>query len=130
MSPLFHDRHDAGRALAARLQSLAGRPGVVVLGLPRGGVPVAGEVAAALHAPLDVFVVRKIGVPGHEELAMGAVASGGVRVVNPDVAREVGITRQTSLISSSLMSVIVVLLMKKVVGARYWTTSIPPRKSV
>lgn len=95
MSALFHDRHDAGRALAARLQSLARRPGVVVLGLPRGGVPVAGEVAAALGAPLDVFVVRKIGVPGHEELAMGAVASGGVRVVNPDVARELGITRQT-----------------------------------
>jgi predicted phosphoribosyltransferase len=94
MSALFHDRHDAGHRLAARLQSLAGRPGVIVLGLPRGGVPVAGEVAAALGAPLDVFVVRKIGVPGHEELAMGAVASGGVRVVNPDVVREIGVSRQ------------------------------------
>jgi predicted phosphoribosyltransferase len=95
MSALFHDRHDAGRRLAARLHSLAGRPGVVVLGLPRGGVPVAGEVAAELGAPLDVFVVRKIGVPGHEELAMGAVASGGVRVVNPDIVREAGISRRT-----------------------------------
>jgi len=94
MSPLFHDRHDAGRQLAARLQSLAGRPGLVVLGLPRGGVPVAGEVAATLDAPLDVFVVRKIGVPGHEELAMGAVASGGVRVVNQDVVRAAGISRR------------------------------------
>jgi predicted phosphoribosyltransferase len=94
MSALFHDRHDAGRQLAARLQSLTGRPGLVVLGLPRGGVPVAGEVAAALDAPLDVFVVRKIGVPGHEELAMGAVASGGVRVVNQDVVRAAGISRR------------------------------------
>jgi putative phosphoribosyl transferase len=94
MSALFNDRHDAGRQLAARLQSLARRPGLVVLGLPRGGVPVAGEVAAALDAPLDVFVVRKIGVPGHEELALGAVASGGVRVVNQDVVRVTGISRR------------------------------------
>lgn len=94
MSVLFTDRYDAGRRLAARLQPLAGRPGLVVLGLPRGGVPVAGEVAAALGAPLDVFVVRKIGVPGHEELAMGAVASGGVRVVNQDVVHAAGITRR------------------------------------
>ena len=94
MSALFHDRHDAGRQLAAQLQSLAGSPGLVVLGLPRGGVPVAGEVAAALDAPLEVFVVRKIGVPGHEELAMGAVASGGVRVVNQDVVRMAGISRR------------------------------------
>ena len=92
---LFIDRHDAGRQLAGRLQRLAGRPGLVVLGLPRGGVPVAYEVATALHAPLDVFVVRKLGVPGHEELAMGAVASGGVRVVNEDVVRQLGISRQT-----------------------------------
>lgn len=91
----FTDRHEAGRRLAARLQHLAGRPGLVVLGLPRGGVPVAGEVAAALGAPLDVFVVRKIGVPRHEELAMGAVASGGVRVVNEDVIREAGVSRRT-----------------------------------
>jgi putative phosphoribosyl transferase len=102
MSVLFTDRHDAGRQLATRLQRLAGRPGLlpgrpglIVLGLPRGGVPVAFEVASALKAPLDVFVVRKIGVPGHEELAMGAVASGGARVVNQDVVRHLGITRQT-----------------------------------
>jgi predicted phosphoribosyltransferase len=94
MSVLFTDRHDAGRQLAARLQGLAGRPGLLVLGLPRGGVPVAYEVASALHAPLDIFVVRKLGVPGQEELAMGAVASGGVRVVNQDVVRQLGITRQ------------------------------------
>lgn len=95
MSALFTDRHDAGRRLAARLERLVGRPGLIVLGLPRGGVPVAYEVASALHTPLDVFVVRKIGVPGHEELAMGAVASGGVRVVNEDVVRQLGISRQT-----------------------------------
>ena len=94
MAALFRDRREAGQRLAARLQSLAGRPDVIVLGLPRGGVPVAGEVAAALDAPMDVFVVRKIGVPGHEELAMGAVASGGVRVVNPDIIREAGISRR------------------------------------
>jgi putative phosphoribosyl transferase len=94
MSVLFDDRYDAGRRLATRLHSLAGRPGLMVLGLPRGGVPVAGEVAAALSAPLDVFVVRKLGVPGHEELAMGAVASGGVRVVNRDVVHAAGITRR------------------------------------
>ena len=96
MSALFPDRRDAGRQLATHLQSLAGRPGLVVLGLPRGGVPVAGEVAAALDAPLDVFVVRKIGVPGQEELAIGAIASGGVRVVNQDVVRTAGMSRPTS----------------------------------
>lgn len=69
----------------------AGRPEVVVLGLPRGGVPVAFEVAQALRAPLDVFVVRKLGVPGHEELAMGAIASGGVRVFNDDVLAAIGV---------------------------------------
>jgi predicted phosphoribosyltransferase len=94
MSVLFTDRRDAGCQLAARLQQLTGRPGLLVLGLPRGGVPVAYEVASALRAPLDVFVVRKLGVPGHEELAMGAVASGGVRVVNEEVVRQLGITRQ------------------------------------
>jgi putative phosphoribosyl transferase len=94
MSALLTDRHDAGRQLATRLQSLAGLPGLLVLGLPRGGVPVAGEIAAALDAPLDVFVVRKIGIPRHEELAMGAVASGGVRVVNQDVVRMAGISRR------------------------------------
>src|SRR5271154_2912359 len=81
----FLDRRDAGRQLAAKLSVYAGDPSVLVLGLPRGGVPVAYEVAQALHAPLDVFVVRKLGVPGHRELAMGAIASGGLRVLNVDV---------------------------------------------
>src|SRR5579863_5449453 len=81
----FLNRQDAGRQLAASLGAYAGDPTVLVLGLPRGGVPVAYEVARALHAPLDVVVVRKLGVPGHRELAMGAIASGGVRVLNPDV---------------------------------------------
>src|SRR5947207_3048537 len=90
---LFHDRRDAGRQLAAELSAYGGRADVVVLALPRGGVPVAYEVAKALGAPLDVFLVRKIGVPGHEELAMGAIASGGVRVVNEDVVRELGIPK-------------------------------------
>lgn len=80
----FRDRADAGRELAGRLAAYAHRPDVLVLALPRGGVPVAYEVARALGAPLDVFLVRKLGVPGHEELAMGAVATGGVRVLNPD----------------------------------------------
>jgi predicted phosphoribosyltransferase len=81
----FHDRVDAGRRLAAELADYAGRPDLLVLALPRGGVPVAYEVARALDAPLDVFLVRKLGVPGHEELAMGAIATGGVRVVNDSV---------------------------------------------
>src|SRR5438105_1285253 len=88
---LFHDRSDAGQSLAARLPNFANRPDVVVLALPRGGVPVGFEVAKALNAPLDVFVVRKLGVPGHEELAMGAIASGGARVLNQDVVRGLGI---------------------------------------
>jgi predicted phosphoribosyltransferase len=79
---LFRDRRAAGRALAQALAGYANRPDVVVLALPRGGVPVGFEVARALAAPLDVFLVRKLGVPGHEELAMGALASGGIRVVN------------------------------------------------
>lgn len=82
----FDDRRDAGRQLGARLDHLAGQ-NAVVLGLPRGGVPVAFEVARHIRAPLDVFVVRKLGVPGHEELAMGALASGGLRVLNDDVVR-------------------------------------------
>src|SRR5918911_5108758 len=82
---MYRDRADAGRVLASLLEGYAGRPDVVVLGLPRGGVPVAAEVAAALGAPLDVFVVRKLGVPGHDELAMGAIAGGGVRVLNRNV---------------------------------------------
>ncbi len=82
---IFQDRTDAGRQLAEKLLSYAGRDDVIVLALPRGGVPVAFEVAQRLRVPLDVFVVRKLGVPGHEELAMGAIASGGVRVLNEDV---------------------------------------------
>jgi predicted phosphoribosyltransferase len=81
----FQDRRAAGRVLAGLLQRYAHRPDVIVLALPRGGVPVGFEVAAALGAPLDVFLVRKLGVPGHEELAMGAVSSGNVRVLNEDV---------------------------------------------
>ena len=81
----FRDRAEAGRQLAEKLVAYAGRPDVLVLALPRGGVPVGFEVAQALEAPLDVFVVRKLGVPGHEELAMGAIASGGVWVLNDDV---------------------------------------------
>jgi len=82
---LFADRRDAGRVLAGLLTKYANRDDVLVLALPRGGVPVAFEVAHALRAPLDVFIVRKLGVPGHEELAMGAIATGGVRVLNEDV---------------------------------------------
>ena len=81
----FRDRFEAGRLLAERLDSYAGEQDVIVLGLPRGGVPVAFEVARRLAAPLDVFVVRKLGVPGHEELAFGAIATGGVRVLAEDL---------------------------------------------
>ena len=84
---LFRDRTDAGQQLAAKLALYAGRPDVRVLALPRGGVPVAFEVAKALRAPLDVFLVRKLGLPGHEELAIGAIASGGIRALNEDVVR-------------------------------------------
>jgi len=87
----FRNRRDAGRVLAAYLAHYANRPDVLVLALPRGGVPVAYEVANALGAPLDVFLVRKLGVPGHEELAMGAVATGGVRVLNERVVGGLGI---------------------------------------
>jgi predicted phosphoribosyltransferase len=83
----FEDRRDAGRRLAAKLVKYVGEPDLLVLALPRGGVPVAYEVAQLLAAPLDVFLVRKLGVPGHEELAMGAIASGGIRVLNDDVVR-------------------------------------------
>jgi len=83
--PLFRDREDAGQNLAQKLLDYANRPDVIVLGLPRGGVPVAFEVARALHVSMDIFLVRKLGVPGHEELAMGAIASGGVRVLNQDI---------------------------------------------
>ncbi len=87
----FDDRRDAGRELARQLGAYAGRADVIVLGLPRGGVPVAAEVARALRAPLDVLVVRKLGVPGHEELAMGALASGGARVLNASIVRDLGL---------------------------------------
>src|SRR4029077_15780969 len=89
----FSDRHEAGRVLAKHLQKYAGRPDVIVLALPRGGVPVGYEVARALRVPLDVFVVRKLGVPGYGELAMGAIASGGVRVLNEDVLRHVPVSK-------------------------------------
>lgn len=85
MDGVFADRREAGRTLASRLQQYAGRADVVVLALPRGGVPVGFEVAEALAAPLDIFLVRKLGMPGHPELAMGAIASGGVRVLNDEV---------------------------------------------
>jgi len=87
MEGAFPDRAAAGKLLAEKLQQYAGRDDVIVLGLPRGGVPVAYEVARVLRVPLDVFIVRKLGVPGFEELAVGAIASGGVRVLNDDVAR-------------------------------------------
>jgi predicted phosphoribosyltransferase len=87
----FADRSEAGRLLAGRLGHYAGRPDVLVLALPRGGVPVAYEVARELDVPLDVFLVRKLGAPGQEELAMGAIASGGTRVVNEEVVEGLGI---------------------------------------
>jgi putative phosphoribosyl transferase len=87
MREIFHDRADAGRQLAEKLLNYAGRNDVQVLALPRGGVPVAYEVAKRLGAPLDVFIVRKLGLPGYTELAMGAIASGGTYVLNPDVVR-------------------------------------------
>jgi putative phosphoribosyl transferase len=85
MTGRFRDRSSAGQQLASKLSAYANRAYVLVMGLPRGGVPVAAEVAKALHAPLDICLVRKLGVPGHQELAMGAIASGGVRVLNDDV---------------------------------------------
>jgi predicted phosphoribosyltransferase len=92
MGRVYRDRRDAGRDLAAKLADYAGRPAVLVLALPRGGVPVAYEVVQALGVPLDVFLVRKLGVPGHEELAVGAIASGGVRLLNQDVVRALRIS--------------------------------------
>jgi predicted phosphoribosyltransferase len=91
----FRNRSEAGRLLAAKLAAYAKRPDVIVLALPRGGVPVAYEVARALEVPLDVFLVRKLGVPGHEEYALGAIATGGVRVINQDVVRASGIPPAT-----------------------------------
>jgi len=88
----LHDRQQAGQLLAAKLSAFANRPDVVVLGLPGGGVPLACEIATSLHAELDVFLVRKVGVPGYEELALGAVASGGVTIIDPDLAEEFRLT--------------------------------------
>jgi predicted phosphoribosyltransferase len=92
MGELFSNRTEAGAELAVRLLEYAGRSDVLVLALPRGGVPVALPVACALRAPLDVFLVRKLGVPGYEELALGAIASGGVRFVNEEVRREIDLS--------------------------------------
>jgi predicted phosphoribosyltransferase len=91
MNPAFIDRAEAGRRLATALRHHAGGGNLVVLALPRGGVPVAYEVARALHAPLDLMLVRKLGVPGQEELAMGAIAVGGIRVISEDVVRALDI---------------------------------------
>jgi putative phosphoribosyl transferase len=94
MNKPFADRYEAGRILAEKLANFAGRSDVVVLGLPRGGVPVAFEIARALGAPLDVFLVRKLGVPGYEELAMGAIASGGAVVLNDDAIQALRISEE------------------------------------
>jgi len=91
---IFANRAEAGRGLAWRLEKYAGRDDVVVLGIPRGGVPVAFEVAQALHVPLDIFLLRKLGVPGHEELAFGAIASGGARVINRRTLRALHISAE------------------------------------
>lgn len=93
MIDTFRDRFEAGQLLAGLLMQFANRPDVIVLGLPRGGVPVAYEVARALHVPLDVYVVRKLGTPGHRELAMGAIAPGGVRVLNREVVEGLHISK-------------------------------------
>jgi putative phosphoribosyl transferase len=90
----FKDRRDAGRILAQKLSAYTGRLDVIVFALPRGGVPVAYEVALALNAPLDVFIVRKLGLPGQEELAIGAIASGGIRVLNDDIIRALAVPEE------------------------------------
>jgi putative phosphoribosyl transferase len=95
MREKFQDRMEAGRLLAEKLSRYASQAQVIVLGLPRGGVPVAFEVAKALHVPLDVFLVRKLGTPGRCELAMGAIATGGVRVLNEEVVKALGIPMET-----------------------------------
>ena len=91
----FRDRTEAGQVLARCLQQYKNQPDVLILGLPRGGVPVAYEVARELNAPLDVFIVRKLGVPGHEELGMGAIATGGVRILQEGIVRDLGISPET-----------------------------------
>jgi putative phosphoribosyl transferase len=93
MAP-FKDRRDAGRKLAQKLAAYAGQSNVLILALPRGGVPVAYEVALAINAPLDIFLVRKLGLPGREELAIGAIASGGIRVLNKDIIRMLSIPEE------------------------------------
>jgi putative phosphoribosyl transferase len=90
----FKDRRDAGRSLARKLSAYAGQTDVIVLALPRGGVPVAYEVALALNTPLDIFLVRKLGLPGREELAIGAIASGGIRVLNEDIIRVLSVPEE------------------------------------
>ena len=95
MAERFQNRTEAGRQLAAELLGYAGRDDVLVLGLPRGGVPVAFEIAPALDAPLDVFIVRKLGLPGHEEFGIGAIASGDVRVVDEAVLQAYDVDRET-----------------------------------
>jgi len=90
----FTDRRDAGRVLSPKLSAYAGQTDVLVLALPRGGVPVGYEVALALHAPLDIFLVRKLGLPGREELAIGAIASGGIRVLNNDIIRVLNVPEE------------------------------------
>ncbi|MFL5489325.1 MAG: phosphoribosyltransferase [Gemmatimonadaceae bacterium] len=92
MRPYFLDRYDAGRRLAAALPHYADRSDLLVLALPRGGVPVAYEVAHTLHSPLDVFLVRKLGFPGHPELAMGAIATGGVRIIDKQLVEMFGVS--------------------------------------
>jgi putative phosphoribosyl transferase len=90
----FTDRRNAGRVLARKLSAYAGHTDVIVLALPRGGVPVGYEVALALHTPLDIFIVRKLGLPGREELAIGAIASGGIRVLNNDIIRVLNVPEE------------------------------------
>ena len=92
----FRNRSEAGRFLAGALDRYKDQRDVLVLALPRGGVPVAYEVAAALNAPLDVFIVRKLGVPGHEELAMGAIATGGIRVLNRSIVQHLNIPQSVN----------------------------------
>lgn len=98
----FHDRREAGARLAEELAEYAGRRDVHVLALPRGGAPVGYQVASALGLPLNVFIVRKLGVPGREELAMGAIASGGVRIINDDVVSQFGVTDQVIATTAAL----------------------------
>jgi putative phosphoribosyl transferase len=90
---LCEDRRGAGRKLAEKLSAYADQPDVIVLALPRGGVPVAYEVSMDLNAPMDIFLVRKLGLPGHEELAIGAIASGGTRVLNEEIVHTLGVNR-------------------------------------